>query len=122
MFRTIEGPSDAPRASRLDLRKKLLVAAGLSRVSDPPDRIRSVVTNEKRAVIGNGDPDRATPDLAIRRDKAGEEVLILAGSLAMIHGDANDLISGEFVAVPGAVFGGKNLTPIFRRKLGPFVK
>ena len=42
-----------------------------------PDAAASVVGDEEAAVFADGDAYRAAPDLAVRGDEAGEEVVVL---------------------------------------------
>src|ERR1700730_15885715 len=53
----------------------------LSRVTDPPDGIRTVVGNQQRAVRSCGDGNRTSPDTPIVNHEAGHEILIFAAGL-----------------------------------------
>ena len=37
---------------------------------------------------------------AVGRDEAGEEVFVLAGGVAVVHGQADDFVAGALGAVP----------------------
>ena len=54
-------------------------------ISDVPDDFGAVVGDEEGSVFGDGDADRATPDLAIGGDEAGEEVFVLAGCVTVFQ-------------------------------------
>src|SRR5262249_34335999 len=79
-------------------------AQGLLR-AHPPDRAVAVLRNQQRAIARNGYADRPSPDLAIVDDKASDEILVLAGWLAVLETDADDLVTGALRPVPGAVLG-----------------
>ena len=51
-------------------------------VAHAPDGAVAVFADEEAAVLGDGDPDRATPDFALGRDEAGHEVFVFAARFA----------------------------------------
>src|SRR5215472_9671359 len=53
-----------------------------SNVAHAPDGLVAVFTNKQAAVFGDGDSDRATPNLAVGRDEAGHEIFIFAAGFA----------------------------------------
>ena len=65
----------------------------LAGITDVPDRPGAVIGDKQRAVLSHGDADRTAPHLAIRRNEARQEVLVLARSMAVFHGNPNDLIA-----------------------------
>src|ERR1700735_5629921 len=85
--------------------RRCLVRGLLAGVGNVPNAPGAVVGDEEGAVVGYGDADGTTPDLAVGGDEAGEEVFILTGGVTVAHGHANDLIATAFGAVPGAVLG-----------------
>src|ERR1700722_7388911 len=91
---------------RRDVRR-VVVEELLAGVGDAPDAARAVVGDVEGAVVADGDAYGTAPDLAVGGDEAGEEVLVLAGGLAVLHGDADELVAATVGAVPGAVLGGE---------------
>src|SRR5579863_8442546 len=69
-------------------------AAALDLMRDAPDRAVAVFRDQQRSVARNGHADRASPHFGIIDDKAGHEVLILAGRLAILHANADQLVAG----------------------------
>ena len=51
-------------------------------VAHSPNAPVAVFTEEKAAVFGDSDSDRAAPDFSIRRDETGHEIFIFAERLA----------------------------------------
>src|SRR5260370_16133324 len=98
------------------------VAAGAAGVGHPPDRIRSVVGDEERAIGGHRYAHRPGPDLAVGRRKAGDKILVGAGGLTVFHGHADDFITRAVRAVPGTVLRCENLALVFGRELIAFVE
>src|ERR1700677_2192824 len=96
-------PSTVPPAEGFGSQSDHLFA----QVGDMPNGARSVICDEHAAVVRDGDTDRSTPDLAILGDEPGEEVLVTAIGMAVVHGDANDFVACTAGAVPGAVLGGE---------------
>lgn len=86
-------------------------------VGDAPDAPGAVVGDVEGAVVACGDAYGAAPDLAVGGDEAGEEVLVLAGGVAVAHGDADDLVAAAVGAVPGAVLSGEGVTGVFGGEL-----
>ena len=77
------------------------------------ERVPSSVTKSEPS-LRDRDAYRPTPDLAIGGDEAGEEVVVLAGGVAVVHGDADDLVAGAVLAVPAAVLGGEGVAVVLR--------
>src|SRR4051794_22423456 len=86
-------------------------------VGHPPDRPRAVIRHHQGPVLGHGHASRAAPDVALLGDEAHEEVFVLAGRLAVLHRDADDLVAGATRPVPRAVLGGEGLVAELLRKL-----
>jgi hypothetical protein len=57
-----------------------------------PDAARSVVCNVESAIVTHGYSYRSAPDLSICGDKSGKKILVLAGSFAVLHGNADNLV------------------------------
>src|SRR5438445_8056361 len=76
---------------------------------DAPDRAVAVFADEERAVLGDGDADRAGPDGSIVDHEAGQKILVFAGRLATLQQYADDLVAGALGAVPGAVERGEDV-------------
>src|ERR1035437_6508313 len=96
-----------------------LLFAGVGYMPDVP---RSVVGDEEGAVFGFGYAYRAAPDGAVGQDEAGEKVLVLAGCVAVLHGQADNFVAGALGTVPGAVFGGEPVAFKLGWKLRPFIE
>ncbi len=77
-----------------------------------PDGAAAVVGDVEAAVVAYGDADGPAPDLAVGGDEAGEEVVVLAGGVAVFHGDEDDFVAGAVGAVPGAVLGGEGIAVV----------
>ena len=58
-------------------------AASLPLIGHAPDRAAAVVADQQRAVMRHRDADRAAPDAPVVADEADEEILVLAGRLAV---------------------------------------
>src|SRR6185437_1853614 len=84
----------------------------LAGVDDVPHAARAVIGDEERAVRCDRDTNGTAPDLAVFGDKAIEEVVILAGGMAVLHGDEDDIVAGAVLAVPGAMLGGEGTAVI----------
>jgi hypothetical protein len=65
-----------------------------------PDAACAVIGDEHAAVLGNRDTYGPAPDLSVFRDKAGEKVLVASVGVAVVHGNADDLLSGTVLSVP----------------------
>jgi len=89
-------------ADRLLLMRNEVLLAG---VGDVPNAARAIVGDEEAAIFSDSDADGAAPDLAVRGDEAGEEVFVAAFGSAVVHGDADDFVTGAVLAIPRAVFG-----------------
>src|SRR6267142_5643828 len=91
-------------------------------MADAPDRAVAVLGDQQRAVMGDGDPDRASPDLAVIDDEAGDEILVFARRLAVLEADTNDLVAGPLRTVPRAMLRGEGVAAIVRRKIVSLVE
>src|SRR6266508_1575066 len=94
----------------------------LSGVGDAPDPVAAVVGDEEGAVLRDGYADGASPDVSFRRHEAGQEVLVLSRRDAVPEGDADDLVSGALLPVPGAVLSGEDVAGVFGGKLASRVE
>src|ERR1700683_3925815 len=91
-------------------------------VADVPDGVRTVVGDHKRTIGRHRDTHGTAPDFALLSNKACQEVLILACRLAVLERNEYHFVAGANRAVPGAVFGGKDLTLISLGELRRLVK
>ena len=82
-----------------------------------PNGAAAVVGDEHAAVCAEGDAYGAAPDVAFRCDEPGEEVFVAAFGLAVVHGDADDLVASSFGSVPGAMLGGEGIAVILEREV-----
>src|SRR5262249_53335064 len=107
------------------LANALLVSRGFlgsAAISNSPDDSGAVVCDQECAVFCYGDADGAAPDVSFGRDEAHQKVFVIAGCLAVLHGNANDLVAGSPRPVPGTVFGGECVEPVLFRELAAGVK
>ncbi len=79
-----------------------------------PDGAAAVVGYVEAAVGAYGYAYGAAPDLAVGGYEAGEEVVVFAGGVAVLHGDDDDFVAGAVGAVPAAVLGGEGITVVGR--------
>src|SRR3989442_5247828 len=106
-------------ASRLLVVMPFLIAAVLfTGVGHAPDTPRAIVGDVKRTVLAYRDAYRAAPDVTVGSDEACEKVFIFAGCLAILHGDANDLIAAAVRTVPRPVLCGKSIAIVLCREAG----
>ena len=70
------------------------------RPRDAPDAAAGIVGEEQSAVGRDRDADRAAPDLAVRGDEAGDEVLIFTRSFSVRRVQANHFVARALGAVP----------------------
>src|ERR1035441_10100510 len=89
----------------------------LTGVGHMPHRAASVVGDKQRAVIRHRDTNRTPPHLTICCNKAGKEVVVLAGGFAVLHRDVDHLIARAVLAIPTPMLGGKRVALEARRKL-----
>src|SRR4051794_38834601 len=86
-------------------------------VSDAPNGLRAVVGDQQRAIGRDRDAYRAAPHVFAIYHKTGHEVFILArGFAGLMQRDADELVADARGAIPGAVFGGEDVTFVFARK------
>src|ERR1035441_8484031 len=81
----------------------------LAGVGHMPHGTAPVVGDEQRPVLSDRDPHRAAPDLAVGGDKAGQEVVVLPGGVAVVQGNVDHLVAGAVLAVPAAVLRSKGV-------------
>ena len=86
-------------------------------MADPPDCAIGVLRHQQRAVMGDRNTDRPSPDAGIVDHEARDKVLVFAGGDTVLHANTNDLVAGTFRPVPRAVLRGKAVSGIFRWKL-----
>src|SRR5216683_2068168 len=91
-------------------------------VRNAPDDLAAVIADQQGAVPGDRHADGAAPDISIRRDEAGQEVLVLARRRAVAQGNANDLVAGALRAVPRAVLRGEDVAGILPGELAAGVE
>ncbi|CDX27565.1 hypothetical protein MPL3356_70065 [Mesorhizobium plurifarium] len=82
----------------------------------------AVLGQDQRAVLGHGDADRPAPDLVVRHDEAGGEILIFAGRLAVLEFQPHHLVAGADIAVPRTVQRDEGVALIISRKIAAFVE
>ena len=82
-----------------------------------PQRAATVFGNNHRAVVGDCHSYGPTPDLFIANHKTCHEVLILAGSHAIVYDYSDYFVAGLASAIPRAVRCDKGITLILPRKL-----
>src|ERR1035441_2913316 len=89
----------------------------LTGIGHMPHGAAPVVGDEQRPVLSDRDPHRAAPDLAVGSDKAGQEVVVLAGGVAVVQGNVDHLVAGAVLAVPAAMLRGKGVASVAGGKL-----
>ena len=90
----------------------------LSCVTDSPDGFRAVIGDKQRAILGNSDAHRASPNVAIVHDESRHEIFVFASCVtSLMQGHANDLIAHADRAIPRAMFGSEDVALVFRREL-----
>src|SRR5262249_27722158 len=98
----MQGPTEVPCSASCSCLEGPLNTHSV-RVRDAVDEIVAVIAHQERSVAGHGRPDRACPCIAVVRDEPDEEVVVLAGRYAVLHANADDLVTGTKGSVPGAV-------------------
>ena len=88
----------------------------------PPDRSSGILRYEKRAIVGDRDPNGPTPHLGVVGDKAGKKVLVPTVRKSFPQSNPNYLVSRALRSIPGSVLGGKAVAAIFGRKHPAIVK
>src|SRR5262245_33099181 len=81
-------------------------AASPRRARHAPDHPIAILGHQQRSVLRHRDAHRSSPHLLVADHKPRDEILVLAGRLAVLHPDADHLVAGALGAVPGAVLGG----------------
>lgn len=73
-----------------------------SAVGDAPDGLGAVFANKQAAVFGDSDSNGTTPDFAVRRNEAGDEIFIFAACPArgLVEWHADDFVTSPFHSVP----------------------
>jgi hypothetical protein len=77
--------AEAFRVNQLQLRSSERTPALFSRINDAPDGTRSVVGDEDRSVVGLCNAYGTAPCRAVRICESGEEILVLAGCMPVLH-------------------------------------
>ena len=75
-------------------------AVSLFLIGDPPDGIVSVLANEECAVFRHGKSHGTTPNISLRSNESGQEILVSASRFAAIKRDAHHLVPRSFGPVP----------------------
>jgi hypothetical protein len=52
-------------------------------IAHSPNRFGTVIAYKERSIISHADSNRTSPDMAIRGDKAGKKVLVVAKGFAI---------------------------------------
>src|SRR6266481_776652 len=93
-------------------------------VTDTPDGAVAVFTEKQRAVFRHSNPDRPTPDTAIARHEAGNEIVVFAEHFAgrVIKRHTHDFIPSAPRTIPGAMECGEDIAFVFGWKLLAGVK
>src|SRR5467141_2003238 len=93
-------------------------------VTHSPDRAVSVFAEQEAAVFGDGDSDRAAPNVSVGRDKTSHKIFILAARFAggMVEQDANNFVTSTFLPVPRTVKCSEDIAFVFGGKLVAGVK
>src|SRR6266852_5377743 len=85
----------------------------LPAIADPPDRVRSVVAHQQRAIRTHRYAYRPSPHVAVREHEACQEVFVLAAGVAgLVQRHADYLVAHAHRLVPRAVLGGENVSLI----------
>ncbi len=58
---------------------------GLSCIADTSDGIRPIISHEEGVVVSHGQPHRASPNFAIRRDETVQKIFIRSGCAAILN-------------------------------------
>src|SRR5262245_10042603 len=111
-----------PMLTRIHMRTAVDQRNLLARVRNPPDRLRSIVSDEQRPVGADGDADRSAPDLAIGCDESREEVLELPCRFALFERHADHVVAGTARAIPRSMLRRKRIAAKFLGKLASVVK
>src|SRR3984885_5189074 len=90
---------------------------GFAGIRDSPDRAARILGDQQRAVLGYRHADGPAPDLRIVNHEAGGEIVVFAGRHAVVHDDADDLVSGALRSVPRPMLGGECVAAVAGRKL-----
>ena len=75
-------------------------AVSLFLIGDPPDGIVSILANEESAVFRHGKSHGTTPNVSLRSNESGQEILVSTSRFAMIERDAHHLVTRSFGSVP----------------------
>ena len=87
-----------------------------ARVGHAPDGPRTVIGHHQRPILGDGHADGAAPHVAVFGDEAHQEVLELAGRLAVPHRHSDDLVADTAGPVPRAVLGREGVVVVLGRE------
>jgi hypothetical protein len=91
-------------------------------ISDSPDGIVTVLTNEQRAILCNGEPHRTTPNIAFRGYETCQEIVVNPPGFSILQRDPHDLVSRSLGPVPRTVESDKRVPLEVGRKLFTLVK
>src|SRR6185369_6007846 len=97
-------------------------ALSLPRACHPPDRAVAILRHQQGSVLRHGYAHRPPPHLRVTHHKPRDEILVLAGRLAVLHPDTDHLVAGALRAVPGAVLGGEGVALVFGWKLRALIE
>src|SRR5579864_4074094 len=89
----------------------------LTGIGNPPYGTVGIFGSQQRAVLVDGNADRAAPDRRIVDHEAGGEIFVRAGRRAVLRRHADDLVAGALGSIPRAVLGGENVAAVLGRKL-----
>ena len=80
------------------------------RIPNSPYALAAVVGNEERTIVGDCNSHWPAPDLSVRGDESGNEVLIVAScSPLLMKRDTNHFVPGANPPVPRSMFGREDI-------------
>jgi hypothetical protein len=85
-----------------------------SRVGHAPDAARTIVGNIESTIVTYGYSHWPSPDLSIRGDETGKKILVLAGGVAILHGNPDNLVASTIRSVPRPMLGRESITVVLR--------
>src|SRR5262249_27516912 len=86
-------------------------------VAHAPDRVGTVVAHPQRPAFEDRDAARPAPTLPARSDKAGEEILVLAGGASILQRHPDHFVTRPNRSIPRAMFRGEDVPAVFRWEL-----
>src|ERR1700739_1744043 len=76
--------------------------AAAARVTDAPDGVRSVISDQQRTVRRHCNANGPSPNVSVVHHKTGYKIFVIAaGTAGMVRGDRYPFISGAPRSVPG---------------------